>query len=194
MKCTNCGAEIPNGSVFCSECGAKLKTKKSPIVWIVAVITLLCVIIVPVIVISNNKKAKEVALLEKHRNDSIIVANLAAERARLEAEHRVIEAQQKVIEAERQQLENNKTQVESSSTNKHSLPYGVWSGLWKNGQPHGTGTLKYNQHHLIDKRDRKKRMAAAGDYIIGEFVEGKLVQGTLYDSSNNVKASIIIGL
>lgn len=187
MKCTNCGAEIPNGSVFCSECGAKLVTKKKPVIWIIAGVILLGVVSVPIIVVNNNK-AKEAVLVEKKRQDSI-AASLAEERARIAAE-------QRGIEIERQQIEEKKAQVNNSmgTSSTNSLSYGTWSGSWKNGQPHGTGTLKYNQQHLIDKRDRKKRMAAPGDYIIGEFVEGKLVQGTLYDYNNNVKASIIIGL
>ena len=35
---------------------------------------------------------------------------------------------------------------------------------------------------------------SGADYIIGEFVDGKLVQGVWYDSANNVKGSIIIGM
>jgi len=75
----------------------------------------------------------------------------------------------------------------------HSLSYGKWSGEWKGGKPHGMGTMTYTKSHLIDTRDQQKRTAQAGDYIIGEFYEGKLVQGRWYDASNNIKGSIIIG-
>ncbi len=75
-----------------------------------------------------------------------------------------------------------------------SLDYGSWSGAWKNGKPSGMGTMRYTKQHLIDKRDPQQRVAEKGDYITGEFVDGKLVQGIWYDSSNNVKGSIMIGM
>lgn len=69
----------------------------------------------------------------------------------------------------------------------------AWTGAWKNGKAHGTGTYTYKVETLIDARDPQKRVAQVGDYIIGEYYEGKLVQGRWYDKYNNVKGSIIIG-
>ena len=63
----------------------------------------------------------------------------------------------------------------------------------KNGQMQGLGTFYYGQHELISPRDMKKRYAEAGDYLIGEFYEGKVVSGKLYDSSNTLKEVIMIG-
>ena len=54
--------------------------------------------------------------------------------------------------------------------------------------------MTFKEKHLIDKRDSQKRMADSGDYIIGEYVNGKLVQGVWYNEKNTVKGSIIIGL
>ena len=76
----------------------------------------------------------------------------------------------------------------------NKLDYGQWSGAWKGGKPNGVGTMRYTKSHLIDSRDPQHRTAEKGDYIIGEFVDGKLVQGVWYDSANNVKGSIIIGM
>lgn len=70
----------------------------------------------------------------------------------------------------------------------------TWTGEWKNGKAHGVGTYTYKVETLIDKRDPQKRVAKAGDYIIGEYHSGKLVQGRWYDSKNNLKGSIIIGM
>ena len=70
----------------------------------------------------------------------------------------------------------------------------TWSGELKNGKAHGTGTYTYKVETLIDKRDPQKRVAKAGDYIIGEYNNGKLVQGRWYDKNNNIKGSIIIGM
>mgnify|MGYP003301750239 CR=1 FL=1 len=70
----------------------------------------------------------------------------------------------------------------------------TWTGEWKNGKAHGVGTYTYKVETLIDKRDPQKRVAKVGDYIIGEYHRGKLVQGRWYDKDNNLKGSIIIGM
>jgi hypothetical protein len=89
---------------------------------------------------------------------------------------------------------NDNTKVEQPVKPGGSINYGKWSGEWKNGKPHGSGTMIYTQQHLIDSRDPQNRTAEKGDYIIGDFNNGKLVQGVWYDSANNVKGSIIIGM
>ena len=70
---------------------------------------------------------------------------------------------------------------------------GKYVGEMKNGQMQGLGTFYYGQHELISPRDMKKRYAEAGDYLIGEFYEGKVVSGKLYDASNTLKEVIMIG-
>lgn len=70
---------------------------------------------------------------------------------------------------------------------------GTFSGTIRNGRPHGTGTLTFKVARLIDNHDERGRRAEAGDYIIGEWDNGHLIQGRWYDKSNNVKESIIIG-
>ena len=83
-----------------------------------------------------------------------------------------------------------------TSTNKSlDLGYATYKGQVKNGLPHDeNGRMTFKEKHLIDKRDSQKRMADSGDYIIGEYVNGKLVQGVWYNEKNTVKGSIIIGL
>lgn len=78
-------------------------------------------------------------------------------------------------------------------TSTSPLKYGTWSGDFVNNQPTGTGTMTYTVRHRIDSRDVKERVAEVGDYIIGEFSNGKLVQGVWYDKNNNQKGVIIIG-
>jgi hypothetical protein len=70
---------------------------------------------------------------------------------------------------------------------------GKYVGEMKNGQMQGLGTFYYGQHELISPRDMKKRYADAGDYLIGEFYEGKVVSGKLYDANNILKEVIMIG-
>lgn len=75
-----------------------------------------------------------------------------------------------------------------------NLGYGTYKGSLVAGQPHGVnGRLIFKTSHLIDSRDSKGRVAEPGDYVIGEFYEGHLVQGIWYDANNQVKGSIIIG-
>lgn len=73
-----------------------------------------------------------------------------------------------------------------------SLPYGRYKGEVRNGKPHGQGTLTYSTQTLIDSRDSKQRHAEAGEYIIGEWDNGRLVQGRWF-KNDNTKEVIILG-
>ena len=84
--------------------------------------------------------------------------------------------------------------VDTNKPQKGNLGYGTFSGPMKNGQPNGRGTLRYTSSHLIDSRDPKGRVALPGDYVIGEWKNGKLIQGVWYNSVNNSKGAIIIGM
>ena len=88
-----------------------------------------------------------------------------------------------------------KTSKASGST-KGSVNLGSakFTGTVSGGKPNGQGTMRFTSSHVIDSRDPKGRVADAGDYVIGEWVSGKLVQGRWYGSDNNVKGSIIIGM
>ena len=72
------------------------------------------------------------------------------------------------------------------------LSYGTWTGGWKNGNPHGTGTLTYSVSKTIDSRDSKGRIAKPGEYIVGEWDNGHLVQGRWF-KKDGTKEVIIIG-
>lgn len=75
-----------------------------------------------------------------------------------------------------------------------NLGYGTFMGTLKNGLPHDvSGRLIFKTTHLIDSRDPKGRIAEQGDYVIGEFSDGHLVQGIWYGPDRQVKGSIIIG-
>ena len=79
-------------------------------------------------------------------------------------------------------------------TGTKNLGYGTYKGSLVSGQPHGVdGRLIFKSSHVIDSRDPKGRIAEPGDYVIGEFYEGHLVQGIWYDAYNQFKGSIIIG-
>lgn len=75
-----------------------------------------------------------------------------------------------------------------------NLGYATFRGALKNGMPHDVnGRLTFKTSHIIDSRDPKGRVAEPGDYVIGEFSDGHLVQGIWYGSDHQVKGSIIIG-
>ncbi len=141
--------------------------------------------------VKKRRAIRHVEWMQQMRLDSIA-------RVRQDSLHRVQIEQARLDSIEQARLEKaRRDSVEQAGKSKpasaHSLSYGKWSGEWKGGKPHGMGTMTYTKSHLIDTRDQQKRTAQAGDYIIGEFYEGKLVQGRWYDASNNIKGSIIIG-
>lgn len=73
------------------------------------------------------------------------------------------------------------------------LVSGRFTGTLKDGYPHGTGTLTFTKGRRIDMHDEKERAAASGDYIIGEWDNGHLIQGRWYDAANNLKETIVLG-
>ena len=110
----------------------------------------------------------------------------------------------KVEEQPVKKVESKPTKVEYESTpakvseprssGTKNLGYATFKGTLKNGQPDDVnGRLVFNSSHVIDSKDPKGRVAEPGDYVIGEFSEGHLVQGIWYGADNVVKGSIIIG-
>ncbi len=73
------------------------------------------------------------------------------------------------------------------------LGYATYKGDLKDGKANGMGTMYYNERHLISARDRQERYAEAGDYIVGEFYDGELVQGKLFGEDNVQKQTLILG-
>lgn len=79
----------------------------------------------------------------------------------------------------------------AKSDENSQLSYGTWSGEIKLSQPHGQGTLTYTCRRLISQFDPQSRVAMPGDYIIGEFDCGQLVQGRLYRTNGEVEDIIL---
>lgn len=74
------------------------------------------------------------------------------------------------------------------------FPSGTYSGeVNDKGLFQGIGTYTYAQRKLISNKDIKKRYAESGDYFIGEWNQGNVVQGKLYDKNNKLKEVIMIG-
>lgn len=84
------------------------------------------------------------------------------------------------------------TKATGATQSSHRLSYGTWSGNLKNGQPHGNGTMTYTTARAIDSRDPKGRVAQPGEYIVGEWDNGHLVQGRWFKNDGS-KEAVIIG-
>ncbi len=77
---------------------------------------------------------------------------------------------------------------------KLDLGYAVFVGKTTDGLADDVqGRMEFKESHIIDSRDPKERRADPGDYVIGEYSEGHLVQGIWYGPDKQVKGSIIIG-
>lgn len=127
-------------------------------------------------VFNDSLKAKAYAdSIKLAKADSIL---LAAENAKEEVNLPAVTAQP--------------TSQASASSSSHRLSYGTWSGEMKNGQPNGNGTMTYSTSHTIDSRDPKGRVAKPGEYIVGEWDNGHLVQGRWF-KNNGTKEAVIIG-
>jgi uncharacterized protein YggU (UPF0235/DUF167 family) len=68
-----------------------------------------------------------------------------------------------------------------------------YEGGLKNGLMHGQGVYYYAVRSLISKNDPLERYAEAGSYLLGEWSEGELYMGRLFDGRGEMKERIIIG-
>lgn len=176
----------------CSECGEPLRRVAAPknfgqkygrLLGAVCAIILIGGIVYGVItVIKNRPELPEEALIDESPADSLLEDTADSVAIPIVKETKV-----------EPKVEPAKPSAKPASTKK-DLGYAIWKGRTKNGLPDDeNGTMTYKTQHLIDNRDPQGRVAEPGDYIIGEFSEGKLVQGIWYDCTNTVKGSIIIG-
>ena len=132
-------------------------------------------------------------------SDSIRVAQVEAENLRLKDS---LAAVASAAEAEKKKAAEKPSAV-STPVEKHSstpkpvtsggsknFGYATFKGSWPNDV---NGRMIFKTSHIIDSRDPKGRVAEAGDYVIGEWSDGHLVQGIWYGADNQVKGSVIIG-
>lgn len=197
----------------CLECGEELqpyvedkvpeKSKsKTPILIGVAVIVL-AIIIGCVFAFTGGSNEPEVAAVDSTKVDSSAVAK--TDTVTIVRTDTIKQIDTVTIEKTVEKVETPKATKTTTTTTKTSkasgtakgsvnLGYAKFTGTVSGGKPNGQGTMRFTSSHVIDSRDPKGRVADAGDYVIGEWVSGKLVQGRWYGSDNNVKGSIIIGM
>ena len=193
FKCEKCGKDlIPFGNKT-SEPGGGPNTK---LIGIIAGVVVLLAIIGCIIAFSGGSEEKPTPAPVpevKENTDSIKAAQEAAEQQRIKDSLDAVAA----AEAAKKQEAEKKTEpvpaaqkpVKPASGSKN-LGYATFKGSWPNDV---NGRMVFTSSHVIDSKDPKKRVAEAGDYVIGEWADGHLVQGIWYGSDNQVKGSVIIG-
>ena len=205
-----------NDDFVCTECGHELEDYKEPkkkglypkmiiigaVVAVGIVVALIFAfggskeeIIEPVVVEEPTDSVAENLIVVPNRNDTLVIKVDGMESTPDTVT--VVEFVEKTVEeespapAQTSRSEATKVPVTSSPSSKN-LGYGTWTGGLKNGQPHGVGTLTYSTSHTIDPRDTKGRVAQPGEYIVGEWDNGHLVQGRWF-KKDGTKEAVIIG-
>ena len=194
--------EIPARKEFvCPECGKPLRECPPPkkggntkLIGIIAGAVALLAIIGGIITFSGSGEEtpkQEPVAVAPVDSDSIKAAQMEAENQRLKDSLAAAEA----VNAKKQETPVAKPSAvpatpKPAASGSKNLGYATFKGSWPNDV---NGHMVFTSSHVIDSKDPKKRVAEAGDYVIGEWSEGHLVQGIWYGADNQVKGSIIIG-
>ena len=192
FKCEKCGKDlIPFGNKISDPKGPNTK-----LIGIIAGAVAVLAIIGGIIAFSGGSEEKPVPALVpevKENTDSIKAAQEAAEQQRIKDSLDAVAAAEA---AKKQEAEKKAEPVSIApkpskpASGSKNLGYATFKGSWPNDV---NGRMVFTSSHVIDSKDPKKRVAEAGDYVIGEWADGHLVQGIWYGSDNQVKGSIIIG-
>lgn len=212
-KCKNKDVQqIPMRKEFvCEECGKELrecpppkKSGKKPLIAAITVIALVGIVVGGIIAFSGGSGDEMVALsadsltvdtakvTEEAKADTVVKRDTVVVRDTI-VQNNTVTTSEKVSTKTVVKTTSPATPSKSTSGSVN-LGYAKFTGPVAGGKPNGTGRMTFTSSHMIDSRDPKGRVAEAGDYVIGEWSQGKLVQGKWFGSDNNVKGSIIIGL
>lgn len=198
----SCGCELEPVNEKGTDSEEELKKKKQKKMISVLVITIILLAIIGGIIVMSGGSGEEVPKQEPVAvapvdSDSIKAAQVAMEQKRVNDSLQAVADSLTALAAQ-----NSKQQPTQATTpsirpvapatvsGSKDLGYATFKGSWPNDV---NGRLIFNSAHVIDSRDPKGRVAEAGDYVIGEFSEGHLVQGIWYGADNQVKGSVIIG-
>lgn len=192
FKCEKCGKDlIPFGNKT-SEPGSGPNKK---LIGIIAGVVVLLAIIGGIIAMSGS--GEETPIEEPAAvapvpvdSDSIKAAQMEAENQRLRDSLAAVEAANAKKQEEPVAKPAAAPTPRPAASGSKNLGYATFKGSWPNDV---NGRMVFTSSHIIDSKDPKKRVAEAGDYVIGEWSEGHLVQGIWYGADNQVKGSVIIG-
>ena len=188
------------------ECPSPKKGGKGKLIGIIAGVVALLAIIIGVVVLGRGGEKTTAPV-----PDSVAVSPVDSDSikaAQMEAEHqRLKDSRAAVAEvADAEKKDDNPTELQKAPEKPIATPasvskpaatggtkklgYATFKGSWPNDV---NGRMVFKSSHVIDSRDPKGRVAEPGDYVIGEWADGHLVQGIWYGSDNQVKGSVIIG-
>lgn len=175
---------------------AKAKQRKKLIsICIIAVVLL--AIIGGIIAMSGGDKETpkqpEPVAVTPVDSDSIRAAQMAEENQRLKDSLAAVEAEnakKQEASAEKAATPAAPAPKPAAASGSKNLGYATFKGSWPNDV---NGRMEFKSSHVIDSKDPKGRVAEPGDYVIGEWSDGHLVQGIWYGADNQVKGSILIG-
>ena len=191
FKCEKCGKDlIPFGNKT-SEPGGGPNRK---LIAIIAGVVVLLAIVGGIIALGGSGEEapkQEPVAVAPVDSDSIKAAKMAAENQRLKDSLAAVEAANaKKQDAPAAKPDAPAAPKPAASGGSKNLGYATFKGSWPNDV---NGRMVFTSSHIIDSKDPKKRVAEAGDYVIGEWADGHLVQGIWYGADNQVKGSVIIG-
>ena len=179
------------------ECPPPKKGSNGKLIGIIAGVVALLAIIVGIIAFSGGDESNpttEPTAVAPVDSDSIKAAQIAAENQRLKDSLAAAVAtnakKQEVPAAKPATPSAPATPKPAATSGSKNLGYATFRGSWPNDV---NGRMVFKTSHVIDSRDPKGRVADAGDYVIGEWSDGHLVQGIWYGADNQVKGSVIIG-
>ena len=191
FKCEKCGKDlIPFGNKTSESSGGP---NKKLIAILVGVIVLLAIIggIIAMSGSGEETPKQEPVTVAPVDSDSIKAAQIAAENQRLKDSLAAVEAAKaEKKEAPVKEVQPAPAPKPAPKAGSKNLGYATFKGTWPNDV---NGRMVFSSSHVIDSKDPKKRVAEAGDYVIGEWADGHLVQGIWYGADNQVKGSVIIG-
>ena len=176
------------------ECPPPKKGGNTKLIAIIAAVVVLIAIIGGIIALSGGEsepKAPESTVVAPVDSDSIKAAKAAAEQQRIKDSLDAVAAAEAAKKQEAEKKTEPKTAPNPAPTGgSKNLGYATFKGSWPNDV---NGRMVFKTSHVIDSKDPKGRVAEAGDYVIGEWSDGHLVQGIWYGADNQVKGSVIIG-
>jgi len=87
-----------------------------------------------------------------------------------------------------------KSLAKTFKDDKIDFPNGnTYTGQLLNGKMHGKGKYLFKTGGVISEDDPMERRAEAGDYVEGDWINGALYKGYLYDKNGIKKSRIVIG-
>ena len=192
--------EITHGDFVCEKCGKPLTScpppikngKKGKTIAIIAVAIALLAIIGGIIAFSGGSTEEQQALAPTDSiaaKDSVEVAPEVVKDTVVVTDT-IVQRDTVKVETPAKVKESKPASVKPAASGSKNLGYATFKGSWPNDV---NGRMVFKTSHVIDSRDPKGRVAEAGDYVMGEWADGHLVQGIWYGADNQVKGSILIG-